>query len=78
VREREKQKKKLETQLQKQERDIERIEGELAKLNEEIAVLDYTDAESSKKKLDQYASLKSELDVVMKQWEETGTLLSGF
>jgi len=78
VREREKQKKKLETQLQKQERDIERIEGELAKLNEEIAVLDYTDAESSKKKLDLYASLKSELDVVMKQWEETGTLLSGF
>jgi ATP-binding cassette subfamily F protein 3 len=78
VREREKQKKKLESQLQKCEREIERIEKELATMNEEIAQLDYTDADASKKKLDAYAALKSELDTVMQQWEETGTLLSGF
>jgi ATP-binding cassette subfamily F protein 3 len=78
VREREKQKKKLESQLQKCEREIERIEKELATMNEEIAQLDYTDADASKKKLEAYAALKSELDAVMQQWEETGTLLSGF
>ena len=47
-------------------------------MNIEIAELDYTDTDASKKKLDAYAALKSELDAVMKQWEETGTLLSGF
>jgi ATP-binding cassette subfamily F protein 3 len=78
LREREKQKKKLETQLQKCEREIERLEAELAKMNAEIAELDYTDADTSKKKLEAYATLKSDLDATMKQWEETGTLLSGF
>jgi ATP-binding cassette subfamily F protein 3 len=78
LREREKQKKKFETQLQKCEREIERLEAELAKMNSEIAELDYTDADTSKKKLEAYATLKSELDATMKQWEETGTLLSGF
>ncbi len=78
LREREKQKKKLETQLQKCEREIERLEAELVKMNAEIAELDYTDADTSKKKLEAYATLKSELDATMKQWEETGTLLSGF
>jgi ATP-binding cassette subfamily F protein 3 len=78
LREREKQKKKLETQLQKCERDIERLEASIAAMNIEIAELDYTDTDTSKKKLDAYAALKSELDAVMKQWEETGTLLSGF
>jgi ATP-binding cassette subfamily F protein 3 len=78
LREREKQKKKLETQLQKLEREIERLETELAKLDKEIAALDYSDANASKNKLDAYAALKSELDSIMKQWEETGTLISGF
>jgi ATP-binding cassette subfamily F protein 3 len=78
LRDRDKQKKKLETQLQKCEREIERLEAALSKMNVEIAELDYTDADASKKKLDDYAGLKSELDSVMKQWEETGTLLSGF
>jgi ATP-binding cassette subfamily F protein 3 len=78
LRERDKQKKKLESQLQRQEKDIERLEGELAKLDGEIAALDYSDADAAKKKLDLYASLKSQLDTTMKQWEETGTLLSGF
>jgi len=77
LREREKQKKKLESQLQKQEREIERLESELAKLNDEIAVLDYSDAEVSKQKLEAFSKLKTDLDEVMKQWEETGTVLSG-
>jgi uncharacterized protein YhaN len=77
-RDREKQKKKLETRLQKCEQEIERLEREIAVLNEQIAVLDYSDAAESKKKLDAYASLKSQLDEVMHQWEETGSELSGF
>jgi ATP-binding cassette subfamily F protein 3 len=77
-RDREKQKKKLETRLQKCEQEIERLEREIAVLNEQIAVLDYSDAAESKKKLDAYASLKSQLDEVMLQWEETGSELSGF
>jgi ATP-binding cassette subfamily F protein 3 len=77
LREREKQKKKLESQLQKQEREIERLESELARLNEEIAVLDYSDAEASKQKLEAFSKLKTDLDEVMKQWEETGNILSG-
>ena len=78
MREREKQKKKLEAQLQKLEREIERLETMLSKLDEEIAGLDYSDANASKEKLDAYAVIKSELDTIMKQWEETGTLISGF
>jgi uncharacterized protein YhaN len=77
-RDRDKQKKKLESQLQKHEREIERLELEIAAMNEEIALLDYSDSDASKKKLDAYAALKSQLDEVMKQWEETGNELSGF
>jgi ATP-binding cassette subfamily F protein 3 len=77
-RERDKQKKKLEIRLQKCEHDIERLEREIAVMNEQIAQLDYTDAEGSKKKLDAYALLKSQLDSVMLQWEETGSELAGF
>jgi ATP-binding cassette subfamily F protein 3 len=76
--EREKQKKKLESQLQKCEREIERLERAIAAMDIEIAQLDYTDAAASKKKLDAYAPLKAELEAVMLQWEETGTILSGF
>jgi ATP-binding cassette subfamily F protein 3 len=78
LKEREKQKKKLESQLQKCEREIERLEAAIAAMDAEIAELDYTDADASKKKLDAYAVLKSELDKVMQQWEETGNELSGF
>ncbi len=78
LKEREKQKKKLESQLQKCEREIERLEAAIAAMDIEIADLDYTDADASKKKLDAYAVLKSELDKVMQQWEETGNELSGF
>jgi ATP-binding cassette subfamily F protein 3 len=77
-RERDKQKKKLEIRLQKCEQDIERLEREIAVMNEQIAQLDYTDAEGSKKKLDAYALMKSQLDSVMLQWEETGSELAGF
>ncbi|MFM9004905.1 MAG: ATP-binding cassette domain-containing protein, partial [Flavobacteriales bacterium] len=77
-REREKLKKKLDTQLQKCEKEIARLESEIAAMDVEIANLDYTDADSSSKKLEAYASLKSQLDAVMLQWEETGNELSGF
>jgi ATP-binding cassette subfamily F protein 3 len=77
-RERDKQKKKLEIRLQKCEQEIERLEREIAVMNEQIAQLDYADAEGSKKKLDAYALLKSQLDSVMLQWEETGSELAGF
>jgi flagellar motility protein MotE (MotC chaperone) len=77
LKEREKLKKKLETQLQKSEREIERLEGEIAAMDGEIAAMDYSDADASKRKLDTYAELKSKLDAVMKAWEETGNELSG-
>ena len=77
LKEREKLKKKLESQLQKSEREIERLEAEIAAMDGEIAALDYSDADASKRKLDAYAELKSKLDAVMKAWEETGNELSG-
>ncbi|MFN5621215.1 MAG: ABC-F family ATP-binding cassette domain-containing protein [Flavobacteriales bacterium] len=77
LKEREKLKKKLESQLQKSEREIERLEAEIAAMDKEIAVLDYSDASGSKQKLDAYAVLKSKLDQVMQAWEETGNELSG-
>jgi ATP-binding cassette subfamily F protein 3 len=77
LKEREKLKKKLETQLQKSEREIERLEAEIAAMDGEIAAMDYSDADASKRKLDTYAELKSKLDAVMKAWEETGNELSG-
>jgi len=77
LKEREKLKKKLVTQLQKNEREIERLEAEIAAMDGEIAAMDYSDADASKRKLDTYAELKSKLDAVMRAWEETGNELSG-
>lgn len=72
----EKLRKKLQTQLQKTEGDIARIEEEIIQMDDVVASLDYSDAELSKNTLDKYSLLKSQLDEAYSQWETVGQQLS--
>ena len=72
----EKLRKKLQTQLQKTEGDIARIEEEIIQMDDVVASLDYSDAELSKNTLDKYSLLKSQLDEAYSQWETIGQQIS--
>ncbi len=70
LKELEKQKKKQQQAIQKVEKDISDKEAEIAKMDEVIAQLDYTDQEKSNKILADYAILKKQLDELFAKWEE--------
>ena len=70
LKELEKQKKKQQQAIQKVEKDISDKEVEIAKMDEVIAKLDYTDQEKSNKILADYAILKKQLDELFAKWEE--------
>lgn len=66
--------KRLKTQLNNQlkrcEDKIEDLEQKIARMTEEIAILDYTNEEHAAMKLQQFGALKEELDVKMVEWEQ--------
>jgi ATP-binding cassette subfamily F protein 3 len=70
LKELEKQKKKQQQAIQKVEKDISDKEVEIAKMDEVIAKLDYTDQEKSNQILADYAILKKQLDELFAKWEE--------
>jgi ATP-binding cassette subfamily F protein 3 len=70
LKELEKQKKKQQQAIQKVEKDISDKEVEIAKMDEMIAKIDYTDQEKSNKILADYAILKKQLDELFAKWEE--------
>ena len=70
LKELEKQKKKQQQAIQKVEKDISDKEAEIARMDEVIANLDYTDQEKSNKILADYAILKKQLDELFAKWEE--------
>ena len=64
-----KQRHQLNNRIRKSEENIEKIELELRKLDEQIAVMDFADKLNSDKVLRKYDELKSELDREMEIWE---------
>jgi ATP-binding cassette subfamily F protein 3 len=64
-----KQRNQLNNRIRKSEENIEKIELELRKLDEQIAVMDFADKLNSDKVLRKYDELKSELDREMEIWE---------
>jgi ATP-binding cassette subfamily F protein 3 len=64
-----KQRNQLNNRIRKSEENIEKIELELRKLDEQIAVMDFADKANSDKVLRKYDELKSELDREMEIWE---------
>jgi ATP-binding cassette subfamily F protein 3 len=67
---------KLKNKVDRTEKEIEETEGSIEKMNVELADLDYSDAEASQKKLDDYEALKSHLDWLVTEWENAETALS--
>ncbi len=68
-REKDKLKKKLQTQLQKCETEIARIEEDVKQMDAAVASLDYSDTELTKTTLDKFAETKTKLDEAYSQWE---------
>jgi ATP-binding cassette subfamily F protein 3 len=60
---------KLKNKIQRTEKEIEETEAKLKKMNEEIANLDYADAEAAQAKLEEYDSLKGHAEWLMSEWE---------
>ena len=46
------------------------LENTIAKLNEDIAILDYSNKEHSNELLSKYDQLKNELDQIVANWED--------
>lgn len=69
-------KNKLQNQVKKAEEQIEKLESRIKELDAVMVDLDYSDEEKSKKILEEYELLKSDLDDQMNLWESaTGGLL---
>lgn len=69
LKEQEKQKKKQQQQLEKLEKGIGELEVEIKKMDEEMAMLDYSDAEKSNAIIAIYAAKKTQLDTLYAEWE---------
>ena len=76
AKEKEKAKKKLQTSIQKIEKDIETAEQTIAKMDVEMAALDYTNTEDTNKKLAAYAAEKAKLDALFQEWEKVSSELA--
>ena len=76
AKEKEKAKKKLQTSIQKIEKDIESAEQTIAKMDVEMAALDYTNTEETNKKLADYAAEKAKLDGLFQEWEKVSAELA--
>lgn len=63
-------KNKWQNQVQKSEQTISKLEFKLLELDEELAVMDYSDSSVANDKLSEYEKLKAELDEQMLLWEE--------
>lgn len=63
-------KNKWQNQVQKSEQTISKLESKLLELDEELAVMDYSDSSTANDKLSEYEKLKAELDEQMLLWEE--------
>jgi ATP-binding cassette subfamily F protein 3 len=74
--EKERIKKKLQTQIEKLEKGISLAEETIRHLDGEIALLDYNNAENSQKKLAEYEEAKKQLEDLMAEWEKTGAEMS--
>ena len=67
---------KLKNKVERTEKEIEETEGNIELMNKELAELDYSDAESAQKKLEEYEGLKSHLDWLVNEWEKAESALS--
>lgn len=67
----ERQKRKLTNAVGKHERSVELLESELAKLQEQIASLDYSDQAAADKVLNLFQEKKKALDASMSAWEDS-------
>jgi ATP-binding cassette subfamily F protein 3 len=74
--EKEKLKKKLQTQLERIEKGITEAEEKIRHLDGEIALLDYANADQSQKKLTEYEEAKKQLENLMADWEKIGAEMS--
>jgi len=77
IKEKEKLKKKLQTQMDKLEKGISQAEENLRRLDGEIALLDYSKPDQSQPKLDEYQKEKIVLDELMAEWEKSGAEMEG-
>lgn len=66
----ERQKRKLTNAVGKSERSIEELEAELAKLQEEISQLDYSDQQAADQVLNRFQERKKLLDETVEAWEQ--------
>jgi ATP-binding cassette subfamily F protein 3 len=62
-------KKQLERKIKQLEESIATLETEIKGIEEELAVLDYTNEETSQQLLNRYELKKSELNTLLDQWE---------
>lgn len=62
-------KNKLKNQVKRSEELIEKLESRIQEMDEIIANLDYSDEEKSKKILDEYETVKNDLEKEMETWE---------
>jgi len=68
---------KLQRDLQNAEKKIEKIENEIAKLEELMAEADFYESENRDKKLAEYETKKSALSKAMGVWEQAAMKLDG-
>lgn len=71
-----KQVRKLKNKINRTEKEIEETEGKIEAMNMELADLDYSDAEASQIKLDEFDQLKQHLDWLVSEWENAENELS--
>ncbi|MCB0397616.1 MAG: ABC-F family ATP-binding cassette domain-containing protein [Flavobacteriales bacterium] len=76
IREKSQAAKKLSQDIERSEKEIARIEKKMKEVEKVLADPDfYSDAKASSETLNQHATLKAELEKVMKRWEELSTEL---
>lgn len=66
---------KLKNKINNTEKEISETEGKISSMNEDLAVLDYSDQEVAQKKLDEFESLKNHLEWLESEWESAGIAL---
>jgi ATP-binding cassette subfamily F protein 3 len=69
-REKEKQKKKIESRIQKLESQIADLESRISEMDTLLASMDYSNRELADGKINEYSGLKNQLNEVMTQWEQ--------
>lgn len=68
---------KLKNAINRAEQKIDELEEKISEMDRVIACLDYSDEEKSKKVLEEYQDLKTQLDEQMSLWESSSEELDG-